>query len=140
MNASTVFVKSQAVLLGLLLPFSSWAEQPTQSMLQTDPLADAGKILIFLLLIIGMIGGLAWLVNKTRAGQLVGGNKQMKTLAVLPMGMKEKIAVIEVGNEQLVVGITPQQISLLCKLEEKIVMDAQAPATFQDILKAAVRK
>ena len=60
--------------------------------------------------------------------------------AVLPMGMKEKVAVIEVGNEQLVVGITPQQISLLCKLEEKIVMDVQAPATFQDILKAAVRK
>lgn len=140
MNASTVFVKSLALLGGLLLSLASRAEQPAQSMLQTDPLADAGKILIFLLLIIGMIAGLAWLVNKTRAGQLVGGNKQMKTLAVLPMGMKEKVAVIEVGNEQLVVGITPQQINLLCRLDEKIVMDTQAPATFQDILKAAVRK
>lgn len=139
MNVLTACVKS-LLLSVLLLPAVVLAEEPAAQMLRPDPLADAGKILVFLVLVVGMIAGLAWLVNKTRAGQLVGGTKQLRTLAVLPMGMKEKVAVIEVGNEQLVVGITPQQITLLTRLDEKIATQAEAPASFQDILKAAVRR
>ena len=140
MNVLTACAKSLFVLTAVAQPLLVLAEEQTTPVMHTDPLADAGKILVFLVLIIGMIAGLAWLVNKARAGQLMGGNKQLKTLAVLPLGMKEKIAVIEAGNEQLVIGITPQQISLLCRLDEKIQLGEETSPSFQSILKAAVKR
>jgi len=105
-----------------------------------DPLSSVGKVVIFLLLIVGLILLLAWLVNKTQGQRLGGGNAKLKMVAVLPLGMKEKIAVVQVGNKQLLVGITPQQITTLAELDEPLTLDEGAGSvSFQDLLKKAIR-
>ena len=110
--------------------------------LAVDPLASAGKVILFLVVVVGLIFFLAWLAGKSRALPLNGGHgEQLKTLAVLPLGIKEKVAVVQVGEKQLVLGITPQQINCLAELDEPLsTPDTTAQAlSFSDLLKKAVR-
>ncbi|WP_144055369.1 flagellar biosynthetic protein FliO [Thalassolituus oleivorans] len=112
-----------------------------QPMLAVNPMASAGKVALFLVVIVGLILLLAWLVNKTKAGQLSQSNAQIRLLATLPLGLKEKIAVIEVGDQQIVVGITPQQITTLATLTEKLdTTTTNSSKNFADVLKMAIRK
>nr|WP_270049459.1 flagellar biosynthetic protein FliO [Thalassolituus pacificus] len=91
-------------------------------------------------MIIGIILLLAWLVNKTQGQRLIGNNGKLKMVAVLPLGMKEKIAVIQVGSKQLLVGITPQQITTLAELDEPLPLaESGNTVSFQDLLKKAIR-
>ena len=46
-----------------------------------------------------------------------GRSSEVKLVSVTPIGQKEKIAVVEVMGERLVLGVTSHQISLLCKRE-----------------------
>ncbi|MFP6844184.1 MAG: flagellar biosynthetic protein FliO [Thalassolituus sp.] len=113
----------------------------TQPMLAVNPMASAGKVALFLVVIVGLILLLAWLVNKTKAGQFSQSNSQIRLLATLPLGLKEKIAVIEVGDQQIVVGITPQQITTLATLTEKLdTTTTNSSKNFADVLKMAIRK
>ncbi len=136
-------VFSACVKAGLMAPiFLSAALAIAEPSLPAapDPLSSVGKVVIFLLLIVGLILLLAWLVNKTQRQRLGGGNAKLKMVAVLPLGMKEKIAVVQVGSKQLLVGMTPQQITTLAELDEPLTLDEGAGSvSFQDLLKKAIR-
>ena len=138
MNALIACAKGVFLFCPLLV-FAS-VEENNSVLLNTSSGAQSGKVIIFLLAIIGMILLLAWLANKLRGNQWVKQGGHINTLAVLPMGIKEKIAVIEVGEEQIVVGITPQQITHLTTLKEKIQVSDQQSASFSEVLKAAVQR
>ena len=56
------------------------------------------------------------------------GNSQMKVVASMAAGTKEKIMVIQVGEEQHLIGVTSNNISHLSKLEKKL---SQPPKTEQ---------
>ncbi|MDF1763572.1 MAG: flagellar biosynthetic protein FliO, partial [Oleibacter sp.] len=105
-----------------------------------DPMANSGKVILFLLLIVGLIVFLAWLINKTRATQFGLGQAQLRTIAMLSLGTKEKVAIIEAGGKHLVIGVTPHQITLLSELNEKIEQTPAATLGFAEILKKAVTK
>ena len=135
-----VFTVSAKALLLLCLISVVQAEEAVKPALAADPMASAGKVAMFLVLVVGMIFVLAWLVNKTRAGQWAGNSGQLKTLAVLPLGAKEKIAVIQVGDQQLVVGVTPHQITTLATLDTPLTTEERAPASFAEVLKMAIHK
>jgi flagellar protein FliO/FliZ len=77
------------------------------------------QVTLALMLMVGLILGLAWLAR--RFGQpLFQQNKQLRLIASLSLGVKEKIILVEVEGKQLVLGVTPQQITSLH------VMDAPA--------------
>lgn len=152
MNVFSACVKPRlaaiiTILFGSLLPLLSLASETTEAAnsnpLALDPMASAGKVVVFLVLIIGLILLLAWLSGKTRNLPLAGfaaSDAPLKTIATLPLSMKEKIAVIQVGDKQLVVGITQQQITCLAELDEPLPVKnpTQSPA-FSELLKKAIR-
>jgi len=105
-----------------------------------DPLASTGRVMIFLLLVIGLIVLLAWLVTKVRGTRFIPADGQIRVIASQPLGIKEKIAVLQIGDKQIVVGVTAQQITLLTELDEPLTAAAgHAPASFQELLKKAIR-
>lgn len=70
--------------------------------------------LLSLLVVLAVILMLAWIAKKAR---VFGSNhQQLQVVATLPLGPKERIMVIKVGNEQVLVGVTGQQINLLKEL------------------------
>lgn len=70
------------------------------------------QVTLALMLMVGLILGLAWLAR--RFGQpLFQQNKHLRLIASLSLGVKEKIILVEVEGKQLVLGVTPQQITSL---------------------------
>lgn len=81
-----------------------------------------------LLLIIALIMGLSWFVKRFGQGGLVGSN-HLKIVASLPLGTRERIALIEVGGRQLLLGITPTQINTLHVLDSPVVASSSDPGS-----------
>ena len=72
------------------------------------------------LLVIGVILVLGWLLRRLRGAALLGGSRQLKVVSSLALGQRERLMVVQVGEEQWLLGVTAQQISGLGKLEHPL--------------------
>ena len=90
--------------------------QSTQSI--TNP-TSVLSIFLSLLVVVGVIFALAYVMRRFNVTAM-GGN-QMKVAASMVVGTKEKIIVIQVGEEQHLIGVTSHNISHLSKLSTPIV-------------------
>ena len=80
---------------------------------------DALTVSLGLMFILLLIFSLAWLMRKTGYAQL-SGQGTLSIIATLNLGQKEKIALIKVGQQQILVGITATQINTLSVLDEPL--------------------
>ena len=97
-----------------------------------DQLIQVTLALAAVLLLIYAIG---WFVKRNRGIQGMS-NLPIKTLAVMPMGVKEKIVLIEVAGKQILLGMTAHNINTLATFDEPIVdANANPKKSFSDRLK-----
>ncbi|MBL1274181.1 MAG: flagellar protein FliO/FliZ [Marinobacter maritimus] len=80
-----------------------------------------------LLAVIAVIYGCAWIIRRMN-GMTGMNNNAIKVVSVMAIGARERIALIEVGGQQILLGITPSAIRTLQIFEEPIV-DASNPAS-----------
>jgi len=100
-----------------------------------------GLALIFVL---GIFGVFVWALRKL-SGLPVGGEAKMRVLGGLSLGMREKVVLLEVGNKQLVLGVTPGRIEALLVLdgEDRLVSDRGeqgGPSVFSQKLVQAMKR
>ncbi|OFE12035.1 flagellar biosynthetic protein FliO [Pseudohongiella acticola] len=75
---------------------------------------------IWLLVIVGLILVLAWAVRRfTNLGPRSVG--AMRVLSALPVGNRERIALVQVGDKQLLIGVAPGHISTLHVFDDNVV-------------------
>ncbi|MFP4647702.1 MAG: flagellar biosynthetic protein FliO [Halorhodospira sp.] len=106
---------------GALLAAPAWAE--------TAPAGIEGEIvprvLVALLLVLALIVGLAWLLRRYSPGAAVGG--PMRVLASVPVGQRERIVLVQVGEVQLLLGVAPGRVQTLHVFEAPVTAaDAEA--------------
>jgi flagellar protein FliO/FliZ len=82
------------------------------------PLASASTPSILpsvfaLLFVIALLLGLTWFLKRIGVGATGKNGSFLKTLAVSNLGTREKIALVEIGETWLVLGITPSSIRTL---------------------------
>lgn len=96
------------------------------------------QMLFGLFAIVVFIFAVAWLIK--RMGTLnPNHSSNLKIIAGLSVGQREKIVVIQVMDEQLLVGITQSNIQLLSKLEQPIPEQSMhSLGGFQDKLQSAM--
>lgn len=114
-------------LVGICLPV--WSA--TEAAPATPSLAMA-QVFFGLLLVVGTILALAWL-SRRLGGALPGNGKVMKIIAVLPLGTREKVVLVEVGGQQLMLGVTPGQINTLQVFEQPVVKAVQSDKGVQSL-------
>jgi flagellar protein FliO/FliZ len=83
------------------------------------------SIFLSLTLVIAIIFALAYLMRRFNVTQ--AGNGQMKVVASMMAGPKEKVMVIEVGGEQHMLGITAHNINHLATLTTPLQSPAKSP-------------
>lgn len=102
------------------------------------PGVDAGNLLqtLFgLLLVLALILAMAWLMKRSQQWHGIG-EQQFKVIAALPLGPREKVVLLQVGEQQLLLGVTPQNVNLLTALEQPLDLNAgQQSTVFSDKLK-----
>ncbi|TDB27274.1 flagellar biosynthetic protein FliO [Stenotrophomonas sp. ATCM1_4] len=77
-----------------------------------------------LLMVLGLIVGLGWLLKRLPGGQFRPA-EGLKMVASLNVGAKERVVVVDVNGQQLLLGVSPGGISTLHALPEPL---PQAPA------------
>ncbi|MFT6189139.1 MAG: flagellar protein FliO/FliZ [Oleispira sp.] len=116
--------------------------------LPADPMSSIGRVAATLAGMIALILLLAYLakrlqgMSRSGAGGFSGSGQMIKTLSTTSIGLKEKISLIQVGDQQILVGITPHSIQTLLVLETPINLDdiEQQSPVFQAIFKKALNK
>ena len=90
---------------------------------------DAGglaQVTLSLLLVLAAVFAAAWVVRRLRGfGKFSGGALQIVT--EIAVGTKERVVLVQVGNQQLLLGVAPGRVNTLHVLTEPV--STQPPAT-----------
>jgi flagellar protein FliO/FliZ len=68
------------------------------------------QVALYLGLIVGLIVVLGFVARKLGQNNFQTGGG-MKVVSSLPLGMKEKLVLVQIGEQQILVGVTPSSIS-----------------------------
>ena len=125
------------LLGGLLgLPLSVLAAEPVVATAAV-PVAGASvggqltQLVLGLLLVLGLIFALAWLLRRVQqAGPRQGQGQVIELISSRALGARDRLVLVQVGNEQILLGLTPGRITPLHVLKEPVQVPGSAqPAT-----------
>jgi len=116
------------------MPFSAVANEASVELQKAPDVMGFGnivQIVVGLFFVLMMIMGAAWLMK--RYGGLGGvSNSDLKVVAGISVGQREKIVVVQAGDVQVLVGISPGNIRTLHVLENNISNEVGLRADTQD--------
>ncbi|MCD5993015.1 flagellar biosynthetic protein FliO [Pseudomonas sp. CDFA 602] len=123
----------------LMLPALVWAAEPTAQAAPTAPAQVAGSVssgmggqvaqLLFgLLLVVGLIFVLAWVMRRVqRAGP--NNSQVIELVSSRAIGPRDRLVLVQVGNEQVLLGISPGSITPLHVLKEPVQVPVREQTT-----------
>lgn len=127
MNTSVIFSLmpvTQANAVGLVTDTSTAVVASTAKMSEPSQLATAASMLGGLILVLLLIFALAYLLRRFNLVQT--NHNVLKTLAVTSLGQKERLVLVQVGEQQYLLGVSAQQVNLIDKLAEPIQVESDS--------------
>ncbi len=114
------------------------------------PSASAGSLLqtiLALVFVLALLIGLAWFM-KRYGPKVMGGNAKMRVVSSLNLGGRERVVLIEVADQWIVVGASPGRINALATLPRQegdlpalaTAQNGPAAANFSEWLKQTIEK
>ncbi|WP_099611516.1 flagellar biosynthetic protein FliO [Vibrio fujianensis] len=92
-----------------------------------------------LLFVVVLILCLAWLLKRMRVTTL-GQQKEFQVIRQLPIGTRERLMIVQAGDEQFLIGVTTQSIQLISKLSTPLIQEAADQRSFATQLTQLVKK
>lgn len=142
-GVSTAMTACMGLLLTLIAFAADAAEKPfaAPQVSQPAPVATAGslaQVTLSLLLVLAAVFAAAWVVRRLRGFGKLGTNA-IQIIADAPLGTKERAVLIQVGNQQLLLGVAPGRVNTLHVLTERVGDGQPATGEGQAAPGAAVR-
>ena len=106
----------------ILCPFLFFSNQAFSAAQDLSNPTSILSIFLSLLLVVGVVFMLAFLMRRFNVTQ--SGSSNLKVVASMMAGTRERVMVIEVGNEQHLVGVTAHNINHLAKLSQPLPNDS----------------
>ncbi|WP_407291399.1 flagellar biosynthetic protein FliO [Stutzerimonas zhaodongensis] len=114
-------------ILSLFLAVPAMAAEPATNMSSAGMGGQMTKLLLGLLLVIGLIFLLAWLLRRMQ--QLnPRSNQAIKLISTQALGPRERLVLVQVGSEQVLVGLSAGRITPLHVLKEPVHLPDAEPA------------
>ena len=122
-------------LLGvlLMLPGAVLAAEPVAS--AAAPAAGGGvvgqlmQLVLGLLLVLGLIFFLAWLLRRVQQAGPAGKGQVIELIGSRSLSQRDRLVLVQVGNEQILLGLTPGTITALHVLKEPVQVPSTEAAT-----------
>lgn len=76
------------------------------------------QVILNLLLVLSLAFACYFVAKKWRYRTVLGAAANIKILSMLSLGTKEKVVLLEVEGEKVLVGVTPQQMTTLFHVSE----------------------
>ncbi|MEM9603864.1 MAG: flagellar biosynthetic protein FliO [Pseudomonadota bacterium] len=105
----------------------------------TDPLSaeqlwrTGGSLVLLIVLIVAAI----WFLRRAGAGPR-GAGRQIAFVDALALGQRERLVLVQVGGEQILLGVSPGRVERVHVLENPVVFDPVEDTHFSTVLKRAV--
>jgi flagellar protein FliO/FliZ len=145
--------KSLAVILtglGWMVPATLYASAAAQStsvpaVRAASALPDQGsymlQVLLGLVFVLALVFASAWLLRRVSQGSFSASN-HMQVLAALPMGTRERLVLVEVGGQQLLLGITATTINTLHAFDKPVITATEkaSPSDFASKIREVMAK
>jgi len=117
-------------LAALVVASPLWAQEAGKTAQEMparapDTMGTMVSLGIGLIAVIAIIYGCAWIIRRMN-GMTGMNNDAIKVVSVMALGARERLALIEVGGQQILLGITPTAIRTLHVFDEPVV-DANNP-------------
>jgi flagellar protein FliO/FliZ len=113
--------------LVLALPFSAMAAEPVATATAAAaPVAGGGvagqlsQLVFGLLLVVGLIFFLAWLLRRVQQAGPAGKGQVIELIGSRALGPRDRLMLVQVGNEQILLGLSPGSITALHVLKEPV--------------------
>lgn len=131
------------LLVLALLAGPAWAAAPPVE--GPSPLWSLLQMLFGLAIVLAAIVGVAWLFRRfTMGGSMLGRLQPARVVSGVMVGPHERVVIVELEGEWLVLGVTSRSVNLLKTLDKPPQQDAAnvTPATppFAQWLAAAIEK
>ncbi len=67
-----------------------------------------------LVLVLVLLGGLLWALKRMQSGVRPGGvSRRLQVLEAVSVGPRQKVALVRVGQREVLVGVSPTQLTAL---------------------------
>ncbi len=117
-----------------LLPNMAWAIEESRAA-QLDWATTFGS----LIMVVAVILVLAWLLKRMRLPAM-SHQKGLNIVRQIAVGTKERIVIVQAGEEQFLVGVTSQSIQLISKLEKPLSQEELETSPFANQLTQLLKK
>jgi flagellar protein FliO/FliZ len=98
----------------------------------TSPAGGLVQVTLSLLLVLAAVFAAAWAVRRLRGfGRLAPG--AIEIVADVALGQKERAVLVQVGKQQLLLGVAAGSVSTLHVLEEPIAMSSAAQSAQREL-------
>ena len=87
--------------------------------------AQVGEVLVALIVVIIAIIAVSWLLRRMNGVGLTG-NLAMRVVAAISLGQRERVVLVEIGDTQLLLGVTASAINRLHEFDPPINLDQRA--------------
>jgi len=120
--------------LVLALPFSVLAAEPVATV-AAAPAVSSGvagqltQLVLGLLLVLGLIFFLAWLLRRVQQAGPAGKAQVIELIGSRALGPRDRLMLVQVGNEQILLGLSPGTITALHVLKEPVQVPVTEKAT-----------
>jgi flagellar protein FliO/FliZ len=113
----------------LALPLSVLAAEPSATAAApaaTAPMVNSGvagqltQLVFGLLLVLGLIFFLAWLLRRVQQAGPAGKGQVIELIGSRALGPRDRLMLVQVGNEQILLGLSPGTITALHVLKEPV--------------------
>ncbi len=113
----------------LALPLSVLAAEPSTTTTvpaATAPMVNSGvagqltQLVFGLLLVLGLIFFLAWLLRRVQQAGPAGKGQVIELIGSRALGPRDRLMLVQVGNEQILLGLSPGTITALHVLKEPV--------------------
>jgi flagellar protein FliO/FliZ len=122
----------------LFFSCAAYAAEPS-----TNVALDLFKVLIGLVVVLGLMAGSAWLLKRLGVAKAASGST-IKVVGGVSVGHRERVLVLEVADQWIVVGVAPGRVSSIANLprqEQALPADNQpASSNFAVWLKQTIEK
>lgn len=132
-------------LAALLSAASAYAETATTITANTATPSTAGnlfQVLLGLIAVLGLMAAAAWLLRRfnTTKG---GSNANIKIVGAVSVGNRERVVVVEIADQWVVVGVAPGRVNSLAtmsKQETTLTPEAPSSGNFSTWLAQSIQK
>ncbi len=120
-----LFVQVQVAAANILASGAALADEVARPGVDTAALL---RVTVGLVVVLLVIVGLGWVLRRM-GGMHTHGSGQLRVLAGVSVGTKERVVLVSAGKTQLLLGVGPGQVRTLHILDQPLEEDGRSPAS-----------